>query len=139
MCLQSIKSVKHNAARSVDRSILKKSRHLGFGIFMDYSSMQYSVAYDRTHSRSVHRSGVKYQSGKTYQKDGPRFVSLLSMHHGYEDNRVTTPLYRGCTYNSALPVRSHYCNICNLQKKYYNFFRPFDTSNLRHLTHCIQL
>jgi hypothetical protein len=30
--LQSIKSIKHNAAKSVNRSILKKSRHTGFGV-----------------------------------------------------------------------------------------------------------
>jgi len=39
MYLQSIKSVKHNAANSVNRSILKKSRHLGFGVFIVHSSM----------------------------------------------------------------------------------------------------
>ncbi len=33
MYLQSIKSVKHNAAMSVNRSILKKSRHIGIGLF----------------------------------------------------------------------------------------------------------
>ncbi len=33
MYLQSIKPVKHNAAKSVNRSILKKSRHIGFGVF----------------------------------------------------------------------------------------------------------
>jgi hypothetical protein len=32
MYLQSIKSVKHNAAKSVNRSILKESRHIGFGV-----------------------------------------------------------------------------------------------------------
>ncbi len=37
--LQSIKSVKHNAANSVNRSILKKSRHIGFGVFIVHSSM----------------------------------------------------------------------------------------------------
>ncbi len=39
MDLQSIKSVKHNAAKSVSRSILKKSRHLEFGVFIVHSSM----------------------------------------------------------------------------------------------------
>ncbi len=34
MYLQSIKSVKHNAAKSDNRSILKKSRHLGFGVLV---------------------------------------------------------------------------------------------------------
>ncbi len=34
MYLQSIKSVKHNAANSVSRSILKKSRHIRFGVFI---------------------------------------------------------------------------------------------------------
>ncbi len=37
--LQSIKSVKHNAAKSVNRSILKKIRHIGFGVFIVDSSM----------------------------------------------------------------------------------------------------
>ncbi len=41
--LQSIKSVKHNAAKSVNRSILKKSRHLGFGVFIVHSSMSQAV------------------------------------------------------------------------------------------------
>ncbi len=39
MYLQSIKSVKHNAAKSVNRSILKKIRHIGFGVFIVQSSM----------------------------------------------------------------------------------------------------
>jgi hypothetical protein len=39
MYLQSIKSVKYNAAKSVNRSILKKSRHIGFGVFIVSSSM----------------------------------------------------------------------------------------------------
>ncbi len=38
MFLQSIKSVKHNAAKSTNRLILKKSRHLGFGVFIVHSS-----------------------------------------------------------------------------------------------------
>ncbi len=44
MDLQSIKSVKHNAAKSVNRSILKKSRHLGFGVFIVHSSMHVTIA-----------------------------------------------------------------------------------------------
>jgi hypothetical protein len=43
MYLQSIKSVKHNAAKSVNRSILKKSRHIGFGVFVVHSSMIISL------------------------------------------------------------------------------------------------
>ncbi len=39
MGLQSINSVKHNATKSVNRSILKKSRQLGFGVFIVHSSM----------------------------------------------------------------------------------------------------
>ncbi len=39
MYLQSIKSVKHNPANSVNRSILKKSRHIGIGVFIVHSSM----------------------------------------------------------------------------------------------------
>jgi hypothetical protein len=39
MYLQSIKSVKHNAAKSANKSILKKSRHIGFDVFIVHSSM----------------------------------------------------------------------------------------------------
>jgi hypothetical protein len=39
MYLQSIKYVKHNAAKSVNWSIFKKSRHIGFGVFIVHSSM----------------------------------------------------------------------------------------------------
>jgi hypothetical protein len=39
MYLQSIKSVKDNAAKSVSRSILKKSRHIGFVVFLVHLSM----------------------------------------------------------------------------------------------------
>ncbi len=39
MRLQSIKSVKDNATKSINRSILKKSRHIGFGVFIVHSSM----------------------------------------------------------------------------------------------------
>jgi hypothetical protein len=39
MYLQPIKSVEHNAAMSVNRSILKKSRHVGFGVFIVHSTM----------------------------------------------------------------------------------------------------
>ncbi len=45
MYLQSIKSVKHNAAKSVNRSILKKSRHIGFGVFIFHSSMGRGFKY----------------------------------------------------------------------------------------------
>ena len=34
MSLQSIKYVKHNAAMFINRSILKKSQHIGFGVFV---------------------------------------------------------------------------------------------------------
>jgi hypothetical protein len=41
--IQSIKSVNHNAAKSVNWSILKKSQHIGFGIV--HSSMLYYSIY----------------------------------------------------------------------------------------------
>ena len=37
--IQCLKSVKHNAANYVNKSILKKSRHIGFGVFIVHSSM----------------------------------------------------------------------------------------------------
>ncbi len=43
MYLQSIKSVKHYSAKSVNRSILKKSLHIGFGVFIVHSSMMRPV------------------------------------------------------------------------------------------------
>jgi hypothetical protein len=46
MYLRSIKSVKHKAAKSVNRSILKKSQHLGFGVFMVHSSMRNTLKYN---------------------------------------------------------------------------------------------
>ncbi len=39
MYVQSIKLVKHNAAKSVNRSILKKSRRIEFGVCIVHSSM----------------------------------------------------------------------------------------------------
>jgi hypothetical protein len=56
MYLQSIKSVKHNAAKSVNRSILKKSRHIGFGVFIVHSSMQQVLRTQAT-------PGAKHYSG----------------------------------------------------------------------------
>jgi hypothetical protein len=53
MYLQSIKSVKHNAAKSVNRSFLKKSRHIGFGAFIVHSSMMIYVF-------QLHRAGIQY-------------------------------------------------------------------------------
>ncbi len=44
MYLQSIKSIKNNAAKSVNRSILKKSRHIGFGVFRVHSSMVSNIS-----------------------------------------------------------------------------------------------
>ncbi len=43
MYIKSIKSVKHSAAKPVNRSILKKSRHIGFGVFIVHSSMLYGM------------------------------------------------------------------------------------------------
>ncbi len=45
MYLQSIKSVKHNAAKSVNRSILKKSRHMGLGVFIVHSSIHSLIGW----------------------------------------------------------------------------------------------
>ena len=42
MYLQSIKSVKHNAANSV-KSILRKSRHVGFDVLIVHSSMRFWI------------------------------------------------------------------------------------------------
>ncbi len=48
MYLNSIKSVKHNAAKSVNRSFLKKSRHLGLGVFIVHSSMRFILCFHLT-------------------------------------------------------------------------------------------
>ncbi len=57
MYLQSI-SVKHNAANSVNRSILKKSRHIGFGVFIVHSSMVVVVGFDRLQISHAEIKGV---------------------------------------------------------------------------------
>jgi hypothetical protein len=49
MYLQSIKSVKQNAANNVNRSILKKSRQLGLGVFIVHSSMLLPMGGKITH------------------------------------------------------------------------------------------
>jgi hypothetical protein len=46
MYLQSIKSVKHNATKFVSRSILKKSRHIGPGVFIFHLSMYLVLVYN---------------------------------------------------------------------------------------------
>ncbi len=43
MYLLSIKSVKHNGANSVNWSILKKSRQIGFGVFIVHLSMGVAI------------------------------------------------------------------------------------------------
>ncbi len=48
MYLKSIKSVKHNAAKSAHRSILKKSRHIGFVVFIVHSSMMPCMQFNAT-------------------------------------------------------------------------------------------
>ncbi len=59
MYLQSVKSVKHNAAKSVNRSFLKKSRHIGFGVFIVQSSM------GRLHWKLKHRARICRSFKKT--------------------------------------------------------------------------
>ncbi len=54
MYLQSIKSVKHNAAKSIYRSILKKSRHIGFGVAIVHSSMAWSNLVLCPHNMKLH-------------------------------------------------------------------------------------
>jgi hypothetical protein len=44
MYFQSIKSVKHSSTKSVNRSILKKSRHIGFGVFIVHPSISDRMA-----------------------------------------------------------------------------------------------
>ncbi len=48
MYLKSIKSVEHNAAKSDNRSILNKSRHIGFGVFIVHSSMMPCMQFNAT-------------------------------------------------------------------------------------------
>ncbi len=48
MYLQSIKSIELNAAKSVNRSSLKKSRHVGFGVFIVHSSILVTESYQIT-------------------------------------------------------------------------------------------
>ncbi len=68
MYLQSIKSVEHNAAKSVNRSFLKKSRHIGFGVFIVHSSMASRVEKTPSQSRA--------EFGQGWSLEGPKFISV---------------------------------------------------------------
>jgi hypothetical protein len=76
------KSVDHNAAKSVNKSILKKSRHIGFDVFIVHSSMAVAVAvggggeggHDRVQPRNHARSVDRYAR-----------TSLLSHKHTHTD------------------------------------------------------
>ncbi len=46
MYLQSIKSVKQNAAKSVNRSTERKANIIGFGVFIVHSSMAIALPND---------------------------------------------------------------------------------------------
>jgi hypothetical protein len=65
MYLQSIKSVRANATKSVNRSILKKSRHIGFGVFIVHSSMEEGLGH-RVSLYPVPKAGI-----------GQRFILLI--------------------------------------------------------------
>ncbi len=60
MYLQSIKSVKHNHAKSVTRSILKKSRHIGFGVFGVFIVHSSMVPAQNLHNFSGREWAVAY-------------------------------------------------------------------------------
>ncbi len=71
MYLQSIKPViKHNAAKSVNRSILKKSRHIGFGVFIVHSSMPPALVPLCIPHNIVHTSQPLY--GGRAMRDGEK-------------------------------------------------------------------
>jgi hypothetical protein len=74
MCLQSIKSVQHNAAKSVNRASLKKSRHIGFGVF--YSSF-------------VHGEGPGGRGEGGVGREGP--LGILPFHSGQLGTRNEQP------------------------------------------------
>jgi hypothetical protein len=77
MYLQSIKSVKHNAAKSVNRSILKKSRHVGFGVFIVHSSMPPPLVPLRIPHNIIHTSQPLYGSRTMRDGEGGEGVGLL--------------------------------------------------------------
>ncbi len=61
-CISSLeKPVKHNVAKSINRSILKKSRHLGFSVFIVHSSMVEGMHYHLSGMHSVF--ACKFQIG----------------------------------------------------------------------------
>ncbi len=67
MYLQSIKSVKQKAAKSVTQVNLKKSRHKGFGVFIVHSFMRISVHWTTERLLKVLSNGAG---------GGPKLVSI---------------------------------------------------------------
>ena len=53
MYLQSIKSIKHNVAKFVNRIILKKIGHLGFGVYIVHLSMARPLGIQDEHTKFV--------------------------------------------------------------------------------------
>ncbi len=84
MYLQSIKSVKHNAAKSINRSILKKSRHIGFSVLIVHSPMagivprRKLIQSDTKNDRKIiWTSSLGYSLYTKYCMNLPEFIYLM--------------------------------------------------------------
>jgi hypothetical protein len=88
MYLQSIKSVKHNAAKSVNRSILKKSRHLGFGVFIVHSSMATPILAWSFAARYKRKEPIRF--ALPIGKKSPILCAILSWKRNKFFTRKTT-------------------------------------------------
>jgi hypothetical protein len=80
MYLQSIKSIKHNAAMSVNRSILKKRQHKGFGVFIVHSSMLWVLP--------------EPEAGRQASGHAPGFLAVCA--NASELNRNPAKIYKRC-------------------------------------------
>jgi hypothetical protein len=89
--LQSIKSVKHNAAKSVNRSILKKSRHIGYGVFIVHSSMAYPVTHVIIFLRMFFKNYHGYARWISWRYVNDNVVNLLILH-------VISVFIKKCSY-----------------------------------------
>ncbi len=110
MYLQSIKSVKRNAARSIiNRSILKKSRRIGFSVFIVHSSM---VKGQKGSSRLLMGMGKI----DIAQKNLKLKISCKTSFKNLWDWRRTGTDFSPHYLNSPLESRRYICGSCREER-----------------------
>ncbi len=114
MYLQFIKSVKHNA---VNRSTLKKSQHIGFGVFIVHSSMVYMIFHGQVGPKQVCDGRRLYPGGQFTAPGADRRTGGKGYHARFEEEYSTgllcdSPFFkdgRVMSQGAALQRKSHLC------------------------------